>query len=167
VFWQNEEEWARTAKPLYEMQIEVCLRAIQQWPAVSGTVAGKEGRRHTYTSDEKMRFVEAVTKEVAELSRLKRPVFIEPIVPGVAAPSGWEGFDAETAKEAARELAAEKGGKTQRTAESRETHSSRTLDSDHFINRTASGFGVRSDRNRPQCGSTGRCFFQAKSKASK
>ena len=105
VFWKNEPDWARSCKPLYEMQIEVCLRALQQWPSVDGTILGKEGRRHTYTADEKQRFVAAVNKEIEELRRLKRPVFIETILHGVAAPSGWEGFDAESAKDAARELA--------------------------------------------------------------
>ena len=36
VFWQNEKEWSRIRKPLYQMQIEVCRRAIQQWASVRG-----------------------------------------------------------------------------------------------------------------------------------
>jgi hypothetical protein len=59
------------------------------------------------TADEKKRFVAAVNKEIEELRRLKRPVFIETILHGVAVPSGWEGFDAESAKDAARELSLE------------------------------------------------------------
>ena len=95
VFWKNEKEWSRTRKPLYQMQIEVCRRAIEQWASVQGTAPGKEGQFHTYTADEKARFLEAVKKEIEELNRTKRAVFLEAVLPGVAAPSGWEGFDAE------------------------------------------------------------------------
>ena len=95
VFRKNEKEWSRTRKPLYQMQIEVCQRAIQQWGSVKGTIPGKEGRFHTYTADEKARFPEAVKKEIAELRRTKKGVFIDAALPCVAAPSGWEGFDAE------------------------------------------------------------------------
>lgn len=93
----------RTRKPLYEMQIEVCRRAIEQWASVQGTAPGKEGQFHTYTADEKARFLEAVKKEIEELNRTKRAVFLEAVLPGVAAPSGWEGFDAERAREGARD----------------------------------------------------------------
>ena len=98
VFWQNEKQWAQAGKPLYEMQIEVCRRAIEQWPSVEGTVNGKDGRCHTYTADEKSRFVETV-KGDREPRRLKRAVFIEKLLPGVAATSGWEGFDAGSGKD--------------------------------------------------------------------
>jgi hypothetical protein len=93
VFWKNEKKWSRTRKPLYLMQIEVCQRAIQQWASVKGTTPGKEGPFHTYTADEKARFLEAVKKEIEGLTRTKRAVFMEAVLPGIAAPSGWEGFN--------------------------------------------------------------------------
>jgi hypothetical protein len=96
VFWRNEKEYARSGKPLYQIQIELCQRAIEQWAAVKGTVAGAEGRSHTYTADEKARFLAAVKGEIVELKRRKKAVFIDATLPGVAAPSGWEGFDAES-----------------------------------------------------------------------
>ncbi len=93
LFWKNEQDWIRMRKPLYEIQIEICQRAVEQWPAVKGTVTGEEGEGHTYTPDEKARFIEAVTKEIEELRRLRCAVFPDAILPGIAAPSGWEGFD--------------------------------------------------------------------------
>jgi hypothetical protein len=100
VFWKQEKEWARAGKPLHEMQIAVCQRALQQWTSVQATEPGKEGASHTYTADEKARFAEAVRKEIEQLKRTKRGVFVDAALPGVAAPSGWEGFDAERAKTA-------------------------------------------------------------------
>ena len=103
VFWKNEPEWSRSRKPLYQMQIEVCRRAIEQWDSVKGTVPGAEGQCHAYTADEKAGFPVAVKREIDELSRTKRAVFLDALLPGVAAPSGWEGFDAERAREGARD----------------------------------------------------------------
>ncbi len=100
VFWKNQQEWSRTRKPLYQMQIEVCRRAVAQWASVTGTVPGKEGPFHTYTTDEKARFPEAVTREIEELNRTKKARFMDAVLPGVAAPSGWEGFDAESGRHA-------------------------------------------------------------------
>lgn len=93
LFWQNEQEWSRTQRPLYEIQIAICQQALQEWAAVTGTVAGDEGEAHTYTPDEKARFVEAVTKEIDGLRQTRRAVFLDATLPGLAAPSGWEGFD--------------------------------------------------------------------------
>ena len=73
VFWKNEKEWSRTRKPLYQMQIEVCRRAIEQWASVKGTVPGKNGQFHTYTADEKARFLEAVKREIEELTARNGP----------------------------------------------------------------------------------------------
>ncbi len=78
---------------LYEIQIEICQQAVEQWSAVKATVAGEERESHTYTSDERARFIEAVTKEIEELRRLQRAVFPDAILPGILTPSGWEGFD--------------------------------------------------------------------------
>jgi hypothetical protein len=99
VFGKKEKEWARVGKPLYEMQIEICQRALEEWASAKGTEPGKDNRFHTYTADEKARFAAAVRKEIEELKRTKRGVFVEALLPGVAAPSGWEGFDAERARE--------------------------------------------------------------------
>lgn len=99
VFWKNEKEWSRIRKPLYQMQIEVCQRAFQQWASVKGTAPGTGGHFHTYTVDEKIRFLEAVKKEIEELNRTKKAVFMKAVVPSVAAPSGWEGFDAERSRQ--------------------------------------------------------------------
>ena len=93
LFWQNEHDWSRAQKPLHEIQIAVCQQAIQQWSAVNGTVAGDDGEAHTYTSAEKARFIAAVTKQIQALRQTRRAVFFDAIVPGLAAPSGWEGFD--------------------------------------------------------------------------
>ena len=98
VFLQHEQQWLLAQKPLSEIQIEICRQAIEQWPAVSGTIAGEEGRGHTYTADEKARFIDAVTNEIAELHRTRRAVFLDTILPGLAAPSGWEGLDAQSAQ---------------------------------------------------------------------
>jgi hypothetical protein len=98
VFWQNRQEWSRTRKPLYQMQIEVCRRAVAQWASVTGTAPGKEGQFHAYTANEKARFPEAVKREIEELNRTKRARFMDAVLPGVAAPSGWEGFDAESGR---------------------------------------------------------------------
>ena len=115
VFWKNEREWARAAKPLYQMQIEVCRRALEQWPAAGGTEPGKDGPFRAYTTEEKARFTEAVRKEIEDLKRTKRAVFVDAIVPWVAAPSGWEGFDAQRAKGVREEYARKKAtGETAR-----------------------------------------------------
>ncbi len=93
VFWKHEKEWSRARKPLHEIQIEICQQAIQQWGAVKGTIAGEDDQGHTYTSDEKARFVEAVTREIDELRHTHAALFLDAIFPGLAAPSGWEGYD--------------------------------------------------------------------------
>jgi hypothetical protein len=96
VFVEHEQEWKRTGKLLYEIQIAICQRALVQWSGVKGTVAGEEGLGHAYTSDEKNRFAAALAKEIAELRRTRRAAFLEPLLPGVAAPGGWEGFDEQS-----------------------------------------------------------------------
>jgi hypothetical protein len=103
VFWKNEKEWSRTGKPLYQIQMEVCRRALEQWASVKGTAPGKEGHFHTYTTDEKSRFREAVQREIEELDGTKRAIFIDAALPGDAAPSSWEGYDAERGRNAGAE----------------------------------------------------------------
>ena len=96
IFWRNEQQWTKAKKPLCEIQIEICQEALRQWRGVSGTIAGEEGASHTYTAAEKAHFVEAVTKEIVELKRTRRAVFLDTILPSVAAPSGWTGFDEQS-----------------------------------------------------------------------
>ena len=98
VFQENEKGWTAAGKPLYEIQVAVCERALEQWASVQGAGHAEKGQFHAYTVDEKARFSAAVRKEIEELKRTKRAIFIDAMLPGVAAPSGWEGFDAERAK---------------------------------------------------------------------
>jgi hypothetical protein len=99
-YWQHEAEWARERTPLYAMQVALCKRAIGQWATVQGTSPGSDGRAHIYTSDEKARYVAALMKEIAERNQTKNAAYEEVVVPWLPAPGGWEGFDAERAKEA-------------------------------------------------------------------
>jgi hypothetical protein len=99
-YWEHEAQWARERTPLYAMQAALCKRAIEQWDKVQGTLPGNDGRAHRYTADEKARYVAALKKEIAERNRTKKAACQEVIVPWLPAPNGWEGFDAERAKEA-------------------------------------------------------------------
>jgi hypothetical protein len=102
-FWQHEAQWAREQKPLYAMQAALCERAIKQWEPVQGTLPGSDGQAHRYTADEKARCVAALKKEIAERNRTKKAAYEEVVVPWLPAPSGWEGFDAERAKQVRKE----------------------------------------------------------------
>ena len=64
---------------------------------------GSDGQAHVYTADEKARFVAALKKEIAERNQTKKAVYEEVVVPWLPAPGGWEGFDAESAKEVREE----------------------------------------------------------------
>jgi hypothetical protein len=64
---------------------------------------GSDGQAHIYTADEKARYVAALQKEIAERNQTKKAAYEEVVVPWLPAPSGWEGFDAERAKEAREE----------------------------------------------------------------
>jgi hypothetical protein len=99
-YWQHESEWVRERMPLYAMQAALCKRAIEQWATVQGTLPGSDRQAHIYTSDEKARYVAALMKEIAERNRTKNAAYGEIVEPWLPAPSGWEGFDAERAKEA-------------------------------------------------------------------
>ena len=99
-YWQHEAQWARERTPLYAMQAALCRRAIEQWEPVRGTLPGSDGQAHIYTADEKARYVAALKKEIAERNQTKKAVYEEVVVPWLPAPGGWEGFDAESAKEA-------------------------------------------------------------------
>jgi hypothetical protein len=102
-YWQHESQWARERTPLYAMQATLCKRAIEQWETVQGTLPGSDGQAHIYTADEKARYVVALKKEIAERNQTKKAAYEEVVVPWLPAPSGWEGFDAERAKEAREE----------------------------------------------------------------
>ena len=102
-YWQHEAQWARDHTPLYVMQAALCQRAIEQWETVQGTLPGSDDQAHIYTADEKARFVAALRQEIAARSQTKKAMYEEVIVPWVPAPSGWEGFDAESANEARSE----------------------------------------------------------------
>ncbi|MGA2253113.1 MAG: hypothetical protein ABSG53_00495 [Thermoguttaceae bacterium] len=102
-YWQHEAQWARERAPLYAMQATLCKRAIEQWETVQGTLPGSDGQAHIYTADEKARYFAALKKEIAERNQTKKAVYEEVVVPWLPAPSGWEGFDAERAKEVREE----------------------------------------------------------------
>jgi hypothetical protein len=102
-YWKNEKQWLRARKPLYAMQAALCQRALEQWENVSGTLPGRDGRSHLFSPEEKARFVAALKKEIEDRNGSKVATFQEVLLPWVIAPSGWEGFDAESAKEVVEE----------------------------------------------------------------
>ena len=102
-YWQHETQWANERKPLHAMQAALCERAIAQWETVRGTLPGSDGQSHIYTTDEKDRFVAALKKEIAERVQTKKAATEEVVVSCLPAPGGWEGFDAQRAKEARAE----------------------------------------------------------------
>jgi hypothetical protein len=85
------------------MQAALCKRAIEQWEAVQRSLPGSDGQAHRYTADEKARYVAALKREIAERNQTKKAVYEEVVMPWLPAPSGWEGFDVERAKEAREE----------------------------------------------------------------
>lgn len=99
-FWQREAEWEQARSPLHVMQAALCERAIRDWGAVQGTLAGSDGIAHLYSADEKARFVVALKKEILERLTSKKARYEMVVVPLLPAPSGWEGYDATRAKEA-------------------------------------------------------------------
>jgi hypothetical protein len=102
-YWQHETLWARERMPLYAMQAALCERAIQQWEAVQGTLPGSDGQSHVYTTAEKARYVAAMKREIDVRNQTKKAAYEEVVVPWRPAPNGWEGFDAESAKQACEE----------------------------------------------------------------
>ncbi|MCC6123822.1 MAG: hypothetical protein IT426_02585 [Pirellulales bacterium] len=102
-FWRRESQWARERAPLYAMQAALCERAIELWEPIRGTLPGGDGQSHIYTADEKARFVAALKKEIAKLNETKKAASEEVVMHWLPAPSGWEGFDAQRAKEAREE----------------------------------------------------------------
>ncbi len=110
-YWKHEADWVRQRKPLYAMQASLCQRAIEQWESVRGTLPGDDGRGHVFTADEKARYVAALKKEIETRTQTKKAAHQEVLLPWLVAPSGWEGCDAESAKEAREEYARKSGGK--------------------------------------------------------
>jgi hypothetical protein len=102
-FQQHEADWSRERKPLYAMQAALCDRAVQLWTPISGTLPGSDGQSHIYSAEEKATFVAAMKKESAELNKSKAARYEEVVVSWLPAPSGWEGFDAQRAREARQE----------------------------------------------------------------
>jgi hypothetical protein len=98
-YWQHEAQWACERTPLYVMQAALCERAIEEWAPIRGTLPGSDGQSHIFTADEKARYVSALKKEIADRNETKRAATEEVIVTLLPAPSGWEGFDAQLAKE--------------------------------------------------------------------
>jgi hypothetical protein len=115
-FWQHEDEWARERTPLCVMQAALCRRAIEQWETVLGTLPGGDGQAHRYTADEKARCVAALKKEIAERNQTKKALYEEVVVPWLPAPGGWEGFDAQRAREVRAEYEVSAWGSHKRDA---------------------------------------------------
>jgi hypothetical protein len=95
------EKWA--GRPLYEQQIAVCEEAIKQMALLKATEAVpfndyRAGEKaHVFTTEEKAKFTEEVTRQIEVLKRTKQPVY------GAEKPlsiysSAWEPFDAQDAK---------------------------------------------------------------------
>ena len=99
-FWQHETEWAAARQPLHAMQAALCERAITQWQSVDGTLPGCDGQSHHYTPDEKSRFIAAMKQEIAARRQSQTAAAEDVVVPCLPAPSGWEGFDAQRARQA-------------------------------------------------------------------
>jgi hypothetical protein len=102
-FWRRETQWAREHAPLYLMQAALCERALELWEPIRGTLPGSDGQSHIYTADEKARYVAALKNEIAKLNETKKAASEEVVVHWLPAPSGWEGFDAQRAKQAREE----------------------------------------------------------------
>jgi hypothetical protein len=99
-FLRNEDRWHRDRLPLHAMQAALCEAAIRCWESVRETEPGADGRTHRFSAEEKSRYVAALRLEIAELARTRRAACEEVILPCLPAPSGWDGFDAERAREA-------------------------------------------------------------------
>jgi hypothetical protein len=98
-----DKKWA--GKPLYEQQIAVCEEAIKQFnlliatEEVSFTDYRAGEKAHTFTAEEKVKFAEAVRKEIEELKRTKKPV-IGPEKPLGIYKSAWEPLEPHEVKKA-------------------------------------------------------------------
>lgn len=96
-FLAHEKEWRAAEMPLFAMQATLCKAAIRDWDAVLGTEPDEDGRHHQFSQDEKKRYVTALQEEIEERNRTRRAASEEVVLPCLAAPTGWTGFDAETA----------------------------------------------------------------------
>ena len=102
-FVQHEADWARDHKPLYAMQAALCDRAAELWAPIEGTLPGSDGQSHVYSAEEKATFAAAMKKQAADLNKSKKGIYEEVVVSWLPAPSGWEGFDAQRAREVRQE----------------------------------------------------------------
>lgn len=73
---KNEKKWS--GRPLYELQIEVCEDVVKRMASIKATEDSHGGDyrspSHTFTAEEKSRFVSAVKKQIEELKRTKKAV---------------------------------------------------------------------------------------------
>jgi hypothetical protein len=83
--------------PLFAMQAALCEVAIRDWETVLETQPGEDGRHHRFSPEEKTRYIRALQAEIDERTRTRQAACEEVILPCLPAPTGWEGFDAETA----------------------------------------------------------------------
>ena len=96
-FLANEHEWRAVGMPLFAMQAALCEVAIRDWETVLETQPGEDGRHHRFSPEEKNRYIRALQAEIDERTRTRQAACEEVILPCLPAPTGWEGFDAETA----------------------------------------------------------------------
>jgi hypothetical protein len=73
-FWDHKEKWV--GKPLYEIQIAVCQRAIEQMALAEGITSAYGGLSpaRTFTAEEKAKFIEDVKKEIEQLQHNKKAI---------------------------------------------------------------------------------------------
>ncbi len=98
-FVRQESRWRAARMPLFAMQAALCEAAIREWDHVMKTEPGADGRSHRFSAEEKARYVVALREEIAEVTRTRRAACEEVVLPCLPAPVGWDGFDAELARE--------------------------------------------------------------------
>lgn len=96
-FIRNHARWREARMPLFAMQSALCEAAIREWEGVVATEPGEDGRSHRFSPEEKSRYAVAVGAERDALARTRRAACEEVILPYLAAPPGWDGYDAERA----------------------------------------------------------------------
>jgi hypothetical protein len=114
-FWSHKEKWAD--KPLYQIQIAVCRRAIEQMASATGIRAanGNDSPARTFTAKEKTWLIESVKSEIQQLERTQKAT----VSPDIRLP-GFNNrqFTAERGK-AARHLYLKHGKKQDKDNEQR------------------------------------------------
>ena len=96
----EEKKWA--GRPLYELQIELCEKAIRQMPSIKATERLHGGDyaspSHVFTNEQKSQFVAAVKKQIEELKSTKKAVAAHYIVLNTFLAVDLGSFNAERAK---------------------------------------------------------------------